>query len=253
MVGGSGPLGEALDRALTAQGRTVVLTHRDHPVAHDRTVRCEATDGADVERVVAAVEARWGPIDVVVANAGSAALGLAAYLDPERFRVDVEVNLTAAFLAARAVGQRMVERRRGRVVLVGSVVGRTGAPGRSGYATAKSGLVGLARSLAVEWARRSITVNVVEVGLLPNGAERVTAAGRSGPRVVQGWLAAAPLGRVGTYDEAAAAVAFLASGGAAALTGAVIAVDGGWSVATIPCSGSAGRAERPLRIGERHV
>ena len=172
---------------------------------------------------------RHGPIHVLVSNAGQAHLDLALRVTPERFAEIVETNLVGSFLLAKAVLGPMVARRRGRVILVGSVAGHWGVPGVSSYAAAKAGLLGMARSMAREVGPRSITVNVVAPGMLDDAVARLDALRPRSP-VPQHWVEATPVGRPGTVEDVAAAVSFLASDGAGSITGAVLPVDGGFAL-----------------------
>ena len=134
----------------------------------------------------------------------------------------IDANLTAAYRVTKRAAQGMLRARRGRVILVSSVVGLLGAPGQANYAASKAGLVGFARSLARELGSRSITVNVVAPGPVDTD---MTAA--LGDKRVGEIVSAVPLGRMATADEIAGVIAFLASADAAYITGAVIPVDGG--------------------------
>lgn len=226
---GSGIGGACLHR-LAADGFVAVGAWRATPPASSGpSVRFDVTDAAAVAAAVAEVEDRWGPIEVLVSNAGLAHLDLALRVTPERFAEVVDTNLVGSFLLAKAVLGPMVERRRGRIVLVGSVAGHWGVPGVSSYAAAKAGLVGMARSLAREVGPRSITVNVVAPGMLDDAVERLDALRPRSP-VPRHWVEATPVGRPGTVDDVAAAVSFLASAGAAFVTGAVLPVDGGFAM-----------------------
>jgi 3-oxoacyl-[acyl-carrier protein] reductase len=175
------------------------------------------------------VAERWGPPEVVVAGAGFAHLDLALRVDAARFREVVDVDLTGAFLLARAALRSMLRRRTGRIVLIGSVAGHWGVPGVSSYAAAKAGLGGLARTLAREAGPRGVTVNVVAPGMLHDAVARIEAH-RPRSRADEAWLAATPMRRAGTASEVAEVVAFLASPSAASITGATLAVDGGFAM-----------------------
>lgn len=227
---GSGIGGACLER-LAADGYLAVGAWRNTPPASwpGPTVRFDVTDGAAVAAAVADVEERLGPIHVLVSNAGMAHLDLALRVTPERFAEVVDTNLVGSFLLVKEVVAAMVGRRRGRIVLVGSVAGHWGVPGVSSYAASKAGLVGLARSLAREVGPRSITVNVVAPGMLDDAVERLDALRPRSP-VPRHWVDATPVGRPGTVDDVAAAVSYLASDAAAFVTGAVLPVDGGFAM-----------------------
>lgn len=228
--GGASELGTAIGAALDAGGHRTVLGWRSTaPDTPGPAVRFDTTDEDEVAAAIDATEADHGPLEVVVANAGFAHLDLAVRMPAERFRAVVDTDLTGAWLLARAALARFLPRRSGRIVLVGSVAGLVGVPGVSGYAAAKAGLVGMARTLAREAGSRGITVNVVAPGLLDSGIDRIVAH-RPTSAVDDRWMARTPAGRPGTAAEVASAVAFVASPAAAHVTGAVITVDGGFSL-----------------------
>jgi 3-oxoacyl-[acyl-carrier protein] reductase len=233
LVSGSGSnLGRACLAQLRDQGFTTVAAWHTRPPAPgeaDAAIQLEVTDATAVEAAVEAVEAEHGPIHTVVAAAGFAHLDLALRVTPEQFRDVVDIDLTGAFLLARAAARAMAPRRAGRIVLVGSVAGIWGVPGVSSYAAAKAGLGGLARSLARELGPRGITVNVVAPGLLDDAVTRLVTR-RPGSSTDREWVASTPAGRSGTPEEVAAVVAFLAGPSGASITGATLAVDGGFSI-----------------------
>ena len=223
VTGGSRGIGLACARAFEALGDRVAVTYNAKPAPDDLFgLRCDVTSPADVEATFLAVEERWGPVEVLVANAGVTADGLALRMKDDAFTSVVDTNLTGAFRVARRAAGPMVRARRGRLIFLSSVVALLGSAGQVNYAASKAGLVGLARSLARELASRGITANVVAPG--PVATDMTTAL----PEARRTEMAAAvPLGRFATVEEVAAAVTYLASPLAAYVTGAVLPVDGG--------------------------
>jgi 3-oxoacyl-[acyl-carrier protein] reductase len=185
-------------------------------------VTCDVTDSASVDAAFAEAEAAHGPVEVLVANAGVTNDTLLMRMTDEEFTSVLDTNLTGAFRCARRASKGMIRLRRGRIVLISSVVGLYGSPGQVNYASSKAGLVGLARSITRELGGRGITANVVAPGFV----ETDMTAGL--PEAQQAaYRAAIPAGRFATADEVAGAVRFLASDEAAYITGAVVPVDGG--------------------------
>ena len=225
ITGGSRGIGLATARAFVARGDQVAVTYRSTPPPDDLDALAIAADVGDARAVadaVAAVEAAHGPVEVLVANAGTTDDRLVLRTDDVAFADVVDTNLVGAFRAVRAVLPRMVRARSGRIVLVSSVVAALGSAGQASYASAKAGMVGLARSVAREVASRGITVNVVAPG--PVATDMLAALPEGRRRAIE---AAVPLQRVADPDEIAAAIAYLASPEAAFVTGAVLPVDGG--------------------------
>ena len=185
-------------------------------------VQCDVRSGESVDAAFTAVEETLGPVEIVVSNAGVTRDGLLLKMSEESFTEVLDANLTAAFRVAKRASKGMIRARHGRIIFVGSVVALLGSAGQANYAASKAGLVGLARSLAREFASRSITVNVVAPG--PVETEMTAALG---PERLAELSAAVPLSRIASADEIAAAIAFLASDDAAYITGAVLPVDGG--------------------------
>jgi NAD(P)-dependent dehydrogenase (short-subunit alcohol dehydrogenase family) len=230
VTGGTGGIGTACVERLRADGYEVVVAWRTTPPASGPAVQFDVTDAEAVAAGIEHVETTLGPIDVVVANAGWAHIDLATHVSPERFRDVVDTDLTGAFLVARSALRPMLRRRAGRLIFIGSAAGAWGVPGLSSYSAAKAGMAGLARSLAREVGKRNITVNVVAPGIIENGANLLIEAHKAGRATVDGWLATTPAGRTGTLAEVSAAVSFLASDRAGYITGAVLPVDGGFTL-----------------------
>jgi 3-oxoacyl-[acyl-carrier protein] reductase len=224
VTGGARGIGLACARAFAAAGDRVAVTYRTKPPEDDDllAVSCDVTSTAEVDAAVDEVEERLGRVAVVVANAGANRDGLVLKMSDDAFDEILDTNLAGAFRVARRAARSMVRARSGRLIFISSVVGLTGSAGQVNYAASKAGLVGLARSLARELAPRGVTANVVAPG--PVATDMTDAL----PEARQAELAAAvPLGRFATVEEVAAAVTFLASPEAAAITGAVLPVDGG--------------------------
>jgi 3-oxoacyl-[acyl-carrier protein] reductase len=224
VTGGSRGIGLACARAFVAAGHRVAVTSSSTPVDEPDllTVKCDVTDADQVEAAVTQVEDQLGSVEVLVANAGINRDGLLVRMSEDDFEAVVATNLTATWRMAKRVVPKMMKARWGRIIVVSSVGAYIGAPGQSNYAASKAGLIGLARSIAREYGPRGITANVVAPG--PIATDMLD----SMPEDRRAALSAqVPIGRVGTVEEVAAAVTFLASEPAAYITGAVIPVDGG--------------------------
>jgi 3-oxoacyl-[acyl-carrier protein] reductase len=225
VTGGSRGIGLACARAFSEGGDRVAVTYRSAPPPDADgllCVPCDITEPAQVEAAFAQIESELGPVEVLVANAGITRDMLVLRMDEDDFAQVVDTNLSGGFRTAKRAVQKMMRARWGRIIFVSSVVGSAGQAGQANYAASKAGLVGLARSLAREFASRNITVNVVAPG--PITTEMTGALPDDRLAAI---TAAVPLGRFGTPDEVAETIRFLASDAAAYITGAVVPVDGG--------------------------
>ncbi len=226
VTGGTRGIGRACAEAFASSGHRVAITYRNSPPprdgAIDLAVSCDVTDPAQVDAAFSQIEAELGPVEVLVSNAGITRDTLVLRMSEQDWSDVIDANLSGGFHVAKRAVQKMMRARWGRIIFVSSVVGATGQTGQANYAASKAGLVGLARSLAREFAPRNITVNVVAPG--PIDTDMLQAVAEQRRDLI---ASAVPLGRFGQPTEVAAAVEFLASDGAAFITGAVIPVDGG--------------------------
>jgi 3-oxoacyl-[acyl-carrier protein] reductase len=234
VTGASQGIGRACALELARAGATVVLAARNEIRLAEAVAEIEAAGGqaaaipldvASEESIKAGARAmieRFGKVEILVNNAGITRDDLMARMKRADWDDVLATNLTGAFLLSQAVLRPMLKNRWGRIVNISSVVGRTGQAGQVNYAASKAGLIGLTRSMAREVASRGITVNAVAPGYIETP---MTAVLDEKQRAAM--MAAIPLGRAGTDAEIAAAVAFLASDGAAYITGHVLDVNGG--------------------------
>ncbi|HET7220108.1 MAG TPA: 3-oxoacyl-ACP reductase FabG [Vicinamibacterales bacterium] len=233
VTGASRGIGRAIALRLGAQGATVLAAARgDNAQGTAEDIRAaggksdalslDVTDAAAIDPAVAAALERHTRIDILVNNAGITRDQLLLRLKREDWDAVIATNLTSAYSLTQAVLKPMIRQRSGRIICISSVVGQSGNAGQANYAASKAGLIGFAKSVALEVASRNITVNVVAPGMI---ATDMTSALPEKTR--DALIARIPLGRLGAGDDIAAAVCFLASDEAAYITGQVLAVNGG--------------------------
>jgi 3-oxoacyl-[acyl-carrier protein] reductase len=232
VTGASRGIGAATALALAEEGWPVGVNYRSDEEGARKTVAAiedaggtaaeapaDVTSSEETDELFADLSGRFGPVLVLVNNAGIRADGLAPQLAEEQWSAVVDTNLTGAFRATRHALGPMLRARFGRIVNIASVVGPRANAGQSNYAAAKAGLIGMTRTVAVEVARRGVTVNAVAPGFV---ATRLTEG-------IDGFAERIPARRAGTPDEIAACVRFLASEEASYVTGTTLTVDGGMS------------------------
>ena len=224
VTGGNRGIGRAIAQAFVESGDTVAVTSRSGNGGPDGalTVACDITSSESVDAAFAAVEEAHGPVEVLVANAGITADQLLLRMSDDDFTSVVETNLTGTFRCVRRASKSMIRLKRGRMVLISSVVGLYGAPGQVNYAATKAALVGMARSITRELGGRNITANVVAPGFVETDLTAALPEERQ-----KAYLAAIPAGRFAAPGEVAGVVTFLAGPAAGYISGAVVPVDGG--------------------------
>ncbi|MEU0520719.1 3-oxoacyl-ACP reductase FabG [Streptosporangium sp. NPDC006007] len=223
VTGGNRGIGLAIARELARTGDAVAVTYRSgQPPEGLFGVRCDVTSTADVDAAFEKVEAEHGPVEVLVANAGITRDTLLPMMKEETFTDVIDANLTGAYRVAKRATRGMLRLKRGRIVLISSVVAMLGSAGQSNYAASKAGMIGFARSVARELGSRGITVNVVSPGFVETDMTAELDAARQ-----EQIRKSIPLGRYASAEEIARVVRFLTGEDAAYITGAVIPVDGG--------------------------
>jgi 3-oxoacyl-[acyl-carrier protein] reductase len=233
ITGASRGIGRQTALTLAGAGATVVLTSRGDAAAavaaevtsaggQALALAADVADGDAVQRVVETTTERFGRLDVLVNNAGITRDQLLLRMKREDWDAVLATNLTGTFLCTQAVLRTMLKQRSGRIISISSVVGQSGNPGQTNYAATKAGIIGFSKALAREVASRSITVNVVAPGLIDTDMTRDISSDAQAT-----WASAIPLGRLGTPEDVAAAVCFLASDAAGYITGQVLAINGG--------------------------
>jgi 3-oxoacyl-[acyl-carrier protein] reductase len=231
VTGSTRGIGLAIAKSLLAAGARVAITGRDAAKAQEVAaslgagtfgIACEISDASQVAEAIAAVELALGPIDILVNNAGLTRDNILLRLSEADWDAVLDANLKGAFLTMRAVTKGMMKRRSGRIINITSIVGIIGNKGQANYAASKAGLIGLTKSAAREYASRGILINCVAPGFIDTD---MTAALPEDARKVL--LEQIALGRLGSPDDIANTVLYLASDLAGYVTGQVLVVDGG--------------------------
>jgi 3-oxoacyl-[acyl-carrier protein] reductase len=233
VTGASRGIGRSIAAKLAAQGATVVAAAREQNAAatveeitaaggRAEVASVDVSDSAAIDALVAGTLERHGRIDILVNNAGITKDQLMLRMKRADWDAVIATNLTGAFALTQAVLKPMIRQKGGRIVCISSVVGQSGNAGQANYAASKAGLIGFAKAVAQEVASRNITVNVVAPGLIETDMTRAMTGDAR-----EEWAARIPLKRLGTPDDIAAAVCFLASPEASYITGQVLAVNGG--------------------------
>ena len=234
VTGASRGIGRSISLALAAEGARIVAVDLDinetEKVAEEiRALGAEAlavmgnvTVAADADRMIEAAVEKFGRVDILVNNAGITRDGLLLRMKDEDWDAVLSVNLKGAFVCSRAAAKVMAKQRSGRIINIASVVGQMGNAGQANYCASKAGLIGLTKSNARELAKRNVTVNAVAPGFIETAMTAVLSE-----EFKQKALKQIPLGRLGTPEDVASVVAFLASDDAAYVTGHVLSVNGG--------------------------
>jgi 3-oxoacyl-[acyl-carrier protein] reductase len=231
VTGSTRGIGRAVATTLAGCGARVAVVGRDRGRAEDaaaavaptaRGFACDVADTASVAALVEAVEGAFGAVDILVNNAGLTRDNIVMRLKDDDWDAVLDANLRGAFVAIRAAARGMMKRRWGRIINISSVVGLTGNKGQANYAASKAGLIGLTKSVAKELASRNILANAVAPGFIETDMTSAMSADAKAALTAQ-----IPLERLGTPQDIAGTVAFLASEHAAYITGQVFVVDGG--------------------------
>jgi len=230
VTGGSRGIGLATATALASAGHRVAVTYNSTPPAQAEklgllAVQCDVTDVDQLDQAFTAIEEQLGPVEILVTSAGITRDNLVLRMSDDDFTSVIETNLTGTYRASKRAIKGMMRGRWGRIIFISSVVGIGGQAGQANYAASKAGLTGLGRSLAKEFASRNVTVNIVAPG--PIDTDMLAALTEDQHAQI---VTMVPLNRVGSPDEVAAAVTFLASEEAGFITGTVLPVDGGLSM-----------------------
>lgn len=236
VTGASRGIGRGIALRLAQEGAKVVVNHRNSPEGAAETVasiqaaggeavaiQADVADFEEAQRLVKDTLAVFGRVDILVNNAGTTRDTLLMMMREDQWDVVIDTNLKSVFNCCKAAARSMVKNRYGRIINVSSVSGLAGQAGQTNYAASKAGVIGFSKSLAKELGSRNITVNVVAPGFVPTALTESVLTEENRQRAIE----ATPLGRLGTAEDVAGAVAFLASDDASFITGQVLSVDGG--------------------------
>jgi NAD(P)-dependent dehydrogenase (short-subunit alcohol dehydrogenase family) len=238
VTGGSKGLGRSFARALAGAGADVVLTSRnagEAEVAADEiramgrralALEADVTDRSAVAEMVRRAEEEMGKVDILVNNAGINIRKPTLELQDEDWHPVIDINLKGSLYCAQAVAPGMIARGYGRIINLGSIMSTVSLAGRAAYATSKHGVLGLTRTLALEWAQHGVTVNALCAGPFETPMNRVL---MNDPAAYQAFLSKIPMGRWGQPEELSGAIIFLASRASSFVTGTTLYVDGGWT------------------------
>jgi 3-oxoacyl-[acyl-carrier protein] reductase len=235
VTGSSRGIGAAIAKILARQGAKVVVNHRASPEgaaevmmaireigAEGTVIQADVSLSSEASRLVKETVDTYGQIDILVNNAGTTRDMLVMTMKDEDWDLVLKTNLSSTYYCCKAAVRPMMKKRHGRIINMTSVVGLAGQAGQTNYAASKAGIVGFTKALAKEVGSRNITVNAVAPGFIPTALTEVLP-----DSMIQGIIATTPLGRLGTVEDVANAVLFLASEEAAFITGHVLTVDGG--------------------------
>jgi 3-oxoacyl-[acyl-carrier protein] reductase len=234
ITGATGGIGAAIAKCLHDAGATVAISGTRVAVLEELKTQigervhilpCNLSNAEEVEKLIPAAEAAMGGLDILVNNAGITKDGLALRMKDDDWQAVIDVNLTANFRLCRAAMRGMMKKRAGRIINITSIVGVTGNPGQANYVASKAGVIGLTKSLAQELATRGVTVNCIAPGFIATPMTEVL-----NDKQKETILTRIPIGRMGSPQDIAAAVAYLASDEAGYVTGQTIHVNGGMAM-----------------------